>query len=440
MYSQIENKLCLIQFNEANIELVKKYLNNEQPNRWPNLRKLTELKTISTSSENKYEYLEPWIQWTSVHTGLSAEEHGVFRLGDIKNFKGIQVFEKLEESGISVGSISAMNAENRLQKPAYFIPDPWTDTETDGSFFSEKVHQALRQSVNDNAAGKLTIKTIYFLLMALVLRTQLRNWPTYFKLAYKAMRRQKWCKALFLDLFLSDLHLSKYSKTRPQFTTVFFNGFAHIQHHYFFNSKFYDGLLKNPDWYAPPEIDPFFDALDIYEKIIKDHFRCFDHAEILVSTGLSQKAYDSEKFYYRLKTHDIFLQKIGIKGARVDPRMTRDFLLSFDSEASCLSALKILQKASIKNVPVFNHVDNRGTSLFVTLTYPYQLTSDSQIEVGLDVSLNALDEFVFVAVKNGMHDPCGTCFTTSTDDKIEKFNGQHVKGIYEYVLSRFVSV
>ena len=87
----------------------------------------------------KYENLEPWVQWPSVHTGKTFMEHNVFRLGDFVNSNSEQFFEKVESAGFSVGAVSPMNASNKLKNPAYFIPDPWTKTPCDGSFFSKSI-------------------------------------------------------------------------------------------------------------------------------------------------------------------------------------------------------------------------------------------------------------------------------------------------------------
>ena len=105
----MKKKLLLIQFNEVNFEILKKY----------NLSKLKNFKTIlnnlkTTSAEKQYKYLEPWIQWVSVYTGKSAEEHKIFRLGDIINNEMEQIFELVEKNGYSVGSILPMNCSNKL--------------------------------------------------------------------------------------------------------------------------------------------------------------------------------------------------------------------------------------------------------------------------------------------------------------------------------------
>ena len=45
--------------------------------------------------ENKYEFLEPWIQWAAISTGKTYMDHKVFRLGDIVNYSGNQIYEVL---------------------------------------------------------------------------------------------------------------------------------------------------------------------------------------------------------------------------------------------------------------------------------------------------------------------------------------------------------
>ena len=117
-------QLIFIELNELNFEYAEKYFDILNIDTIKKIKK----EIILTNSENSYELLEPWIQWHSIHTGLSAQEHKVFRLGDAINSKKTQIFEELERLKLKVGSISSMNAINRLENPSYFIPDPWTDT------------------------------------------------------------------------------------------------------------------------------------------------------------------------------------------------------------------------------------------------------------------------------------------------------------------------
>lgn len=65
--------------------------------------------------------LEPWIQWVTAHTGLTFEQHNVFRLGDIADKDIPQIWEYLETNGISVGAVSPMNANNRVSKAVFLF-------------------------------------------------------------------------------------------------------------------------------------------------------------------------------------------------------------------------------------------------------------------------------------------------------------------------------
>ena len=105
---------------------------------------------------------------TPIHTGKKYDEHKVFRLGDAQHAEHEQIYEALEKKGFK-GAVSPMNAKNNLNNPLYFIPDPWTETSSDGTFFSTIYHKAISQSVNDNSKGNLSLQTIFSILLCFVL-------------------------------------------------------------------------------------------------------------------------------------------------------------------------------------------------------------------------------------------------------------------------------
>ena len=106
--------LILLELNEINLSIVREYIDSD-PVLFPGLRRLMDFKVVHTTSEPRYQNIEPWIQWVSVHTGLTYEQHRIFRLGDIVGSGVPQIYEALERQGVSVGCISPMNAENRLK-------------------------------------------------------------------------------------------------------------------------------------------------------------------------------------------------------------------------------------------------------------------------------------------------------------------------------------
>jgi hypothetical protein len=430
-------RLILLELNEINFDLVKRYL-AEFPGRFLGFEKLMANKSIHTNSEEAYEELEPWIQWASVHTGKVYAEHKLFRLGDVVESKVPQFFEQLEMAGISVGGISPMNTENRLKNPAYFIPDPWTKTPADDSWWSRQLGAAVAQAVNDNAQSKISKKSALCILFGLIRFAKFKRYPLYLKLAYQSIG-DSWRRSLVLDLFLHDIHSSFFKSKNPEFSTLFLNAGAHIQHHYFHNSPFIssDSGFKNPSWYISPKVDPFCEMLEVYDRIIEEYLAGDDY-ELIVATGLSQCPFVRIQYYYRLKDHAAFLRKIGINFLEIHPRMTRDFLVTFASIEDATKAQNVLSdlRISEKSEPLFGEIENRGDQLFVTLTYPHEIEVTDTVKSGA-IELGMMEEIVFVAIKNGMHQSKGFAFFTPGVAGLSPENGSHVKDLYWTALNYF---
>jgi hypothetical protein len=426
-------KLILIELNEINFDLVKSYI--EKGVNLKSFDYLIENDLQITKSESKYELLEPWIQWPSVHTGLSYDDHHTFRLGDFIKSNKSQFFELVENAGFSVGAISPMNATNKLKDPAYFIPDPWTDTKSDSSFFSTHLSKAISQAVNDNSESKITLKSILVLMMSFIFLVNPKNYFKLIKYAISAFFKP-WRKSIFLDLFIHEIHKKLFLKNNPNFSTVFFNAGAHIQHHYFFNSsEVKQKDLVNPDWYVPKESDPFLDMLKIYDDILADYLAM--NTELIIATGLSQKPYEELKFYYRLSDHKNFLEMINIRFKKVEPRMTRDFLISFDSAVDAKNSEEILKSIYINDkVRMFNEIDNRGKDIFVVLTYPNEVTNSTHIKIG-DTKILLKEHVNFVAIKNGEHQSKGFVYYSKNLKNLKPENNSHVKFINRVVLDYF---
>lgn len=409
-----KSQLILLEFNELNIEIAIKYI-RENPKIFPSFTKLLKFKRIKTISEINYNNIEPWIQWPSIHTGKTFQEHKIHKLGDCIYSSIEQIYELLEKNGINVAAISPINASNNLVKSNLFIPDPWSNVSTDGSLISRKLHAAIKTLVNNNASSTFDIKSILTILILFIWLIKISNFKIYLKILIGILCGKKWYKALFLDYFLHTLHIKYLKKYFYDFSSIFFNAGAHIQHHYFFNSKFIKSIKnKNPDWYISKNHDPIFDMLQIYESILNNYFKLNSY-EFIVANGLSQIPYDRIKFYYRLKCHGSFLNKLKIKFRAVYPRMSRDFLCEFDSLSDKNNSINILN--SIINISNKKHVFSINNdvanplSIFVTLSYDEEITKDDLFTYGNDNTIhNFFSEIVFVAIKNGMHCSLGDAF------------------------------
>lgn len=405
----------LLGLNELNFKYVEHYF---QEGHLKNFRRLfKEYKYSETKSEKEYKLLEPWIQWTTIATGKTYDEHQVFRLGDIVERKDLeQIFEQIEDNGFRVGAVSPFNVENRLRRPSFFAPDPWTDTKASGSKTFIELSNAVSQAVNDNAQGKLTVQSMKALIKGLVKYTSVSDYSFYLKKLSK-IKTQVGVKALILDKLLADTFLYEWKKEKPDFANLFLNTGAHFQHHYMFNSRAYEGEFKNPERYCPENQDPLFESLKVYDQILGRLMEL--PVRLIIATGLHQKPHKHLTYYWRIKEHRDFLSIIGLENyQKVTPRMSRDFLVEFDSEEKASNAQEKLAsyKAEIDGTAIFT-IDNRGKSLFVELIYPNDIDDNFVIQ-GIRRVENFKKFIAFVAIKNGEHDGIG--YVLDTDNRIPK--------------------
>ena len=424
--------MILLALNELNINYIKEYIKR---GKLQNFKTLFNNGVYKTTSENKYELLEPWIQWTTLQTGLSYEEHKVLRLGDItKRSDLVQIFEALENKNLSVGAISPFNADNRLKKAKFFIPDPWTQTKASGGFLISKLSKTISRFVNSNATGGPSFVDLIWLLLGFVSFVRFKRWINFVKMFY--LRKKPGVKAAILDMILLEVFVTLQKKNKPDYSHLFFNGGAHVQHHYLFNSAIYDGPFENPEWYCPKDWDPLFMMLNSYDRIIGDLLETGER--IIGVTGLQQIPHDKKTFYWRPINHKAFLIELGIDvDFKVVPRMSRDFLIETNSPADAIIVEITLNsyKDSESNRNIFS-IDNRGESLFVEIIYSNDITDDLIFAGNNKVIKNLKNKLAFVAIKNGKHDGLGYIFSNKDLNLPEKIK---LKDLYNIIINFAVS-
>jgi hypothetical protein len=428
------DKLIFWEMNEINFQYVSMYI---ERGKLPNWKKFIGQHGVSnTISEKSYHELEPWIQWPTVRTGLTYQEHEIFRLGDVEKSEHKQHWEILEGQGYSVSAISPINAANKTSNSPFWIPDPWVDTKISGKGFVERIAIAIKQAVNDNSQEKLEAKTVVTLLEALITKSQLTSWPQYVFSLFGALKKQHWSKAILLDRLLADVFISLWKKHKPDFSVLFLNSGAHVQHHYMCSAMPYTGTVKNPVWYVKSYQDPLLELLEMYDAILRDLIMLKD-TRLIVSTGLQQVPYEQPAFYWRLKDHDMFLSRIGIKFSRVQPRMTRDFLLEFDNYQDLSNAKSLLSKVESQDgEKIFKELDDRGNDLFVSLTYDKEIKDDFSLYLNGTEYQNFRNDIAFVAIKNGHHHGTGYYLDSFKSPKECKENIP-LSDIFKHVMSHF---
>ncbi len=379
------SKIIFLQLNELNFSYVEKYT---QLNYLPNFKKFFDRHGyILTDSENKHELANPWIQWPTVHTGLDFADHGVFRLGDILKTDHPHIYEVLEQHGLRVAAISPFNAKNNTHNSAFFVPDPWTKTNFVGSWSLRAIYDALVQVADDYASNQIKPKSIFFLALGALDNIQWKNFSNYLLETFTYLvRNKRWYRALICDRLLADTFLTQWQRHQPDFATVFLNGAAHLQHHYLFSSRAYEGPHKNPDWHVPKGNDPLLDILKVYDQILGDIVQVAGNNRLMIATGLHQAPHERTTYYYRLNNQAELLDRAGIKYNNTYRLMTEDFVVSFPDNQTALSAQNILKQVKTvgrsdifyletgdSDVRTMNtsaeifHIENRGKDLYLQL-------------------------------------------------------------------------
>ena len=418
-------KCQFIALNEVNFDLVQQYILAGE--KLPTFERILGFAKYRTSSETDSDLVEPWIQWTSLHTGKEFSEHECFHLGDLSCHANI--FEIIERRGFSIGAIAPMNCKNSTKNPKFFIPDPWCGEPSDGSLISRKITKALRQAVNDNARGKITAETVIILC---VTAAYLNFIPSLLKFFFTVQLRSRSLKAGFLDYYLTALYLALRKKKNPDFSYIFLNAAAHIQHHFLGSAlpliKVSDQELSSQNGLNTTE-DPVLDIYKAYDLMLQD---VIDEYPTIVATGLTQTLVINLEYYYRPKCHSKFLDLCGVRYESVEPRMSRDFFIRFKTKSDTTSAMKKLSRITLNKYQLIEDIDVREEEMFVTITYPHRIEETDLIETPSGSSYRALDHLVKVALKNGRHDPNGFLYISP---KLPNFpyDKPHITDIFDYL-------
>lgn len=415
-----KEKLISWQLNEVNFKYLRRYVELGQ---LPHFKLLFERYGYSrTHSEVRHELANPWIQWPTVHTGLDYESHCVFRTGDIVKTDHLHIYELLERHGLSVAAMMPFNAKNNTHHPAFFVPDPWTQTRFDGSWSLRLLYDALVEVAGDYAKGRISAKSLGRLAVNMT-AARPSTLPRYVYEALMYFRGKQWFRALLCDRLLADVFTTQWQRHQPDYATLFMNGAAHLQHHYLFTSAAYDGDQKNPEWHISPEADPLLDIFKVYDAILARFLALGDGVRLMLLTGLHQEPHERTTYYYRLNDIPDFLQRLGISHLNSHPLMTEDFVVGFaDAAAAKRAEQQLLQVKTISEPEIFYretgdcavrtlqtapevfHVENRGSDLYVQLKPTCQAVYEGMTVRSGERLVNHFDTLVsFAQYKNTHH-------------------------------------
>ncbi len=367
-----------------------------------------------TTSEQQYEHLEPWIQWTTAHTGKSFSEHGIFRLSDAIHLKHPQIWETLSNHNIESCIVGSMNAVRGNANGGFFFPDPWSK---DGitypsniqplwDLISKKVqaHATSGIRINDLMAGFRICRQFNLPLnLYTTIATQL--------ISQKIDAKTRWKLPGIFDLFLFEIFKHLLQTQRYQYYTLFLNSVAHYQHHYWrnFQTELFNPMIVSPD--CKLTHDPVTYGFEIYDKIVGHLLEYANDPEtlVIIASGLSQEPFLQKEDqggmnYYRLYNHETLMKKLGLNNYRVLPMMSRDWQVEAKTQEQLDHAKNVLTSLHVNDEPVFKVVQNTPTSLFIETALTRGLSDDAVIKDQHSNSIGPFNHhFHKIAVKSGHH-------------------------------------
>ncbi|WP_017672313.1 hypothetical protein [Blastomonas sp. AAP53] len=402
----------------------------------PNFRRLHARSHVFETQADTHspEELEPWIQWYSIHTGLSYDQHKVFRLTDGRGAAHRDIWQTVSDAGSAVMNFASMNARPFARPGSLYVGDPWSEqgdafppelniyNRFVGHNVREYSNAAKRLSATDYAAF-LRFALTHGLSAATVLRitSQLAG--------EKLGKAGSHARVAILDALQYDVFSHYYRRIRPRFASFFANSVAHLQHSYWRH--------MDPDSFT---VKPGAEETARYKSAIYDGYvamdamvgRFIDLAEkhdamIVFQTALSQQPfarYENQggQHFLRLRDHKAFLARCGIVSRSADPTMTHQYMLRFDSQKARAAAKARLKAFTLADgYQVFaTRDDGDADALYFGCQISWQIDAETAMTdtaTGEAITIGSL-LYAMEGVKSGCHSPSGSLWIAT---------GAHVK-------------
>lgn len=414
----IEGPMIVLEFNELSPALMDTFIGQGY---LPNFKRLRDSSQVfTTDAEEVAPNLDPWIQWVTVHSGLSYDEHGIFHLGDGHKLAVKSLWDLISGAGKTVWVCGSMNIKYDLPLRGAVVPDPWTVGVSPYPADFEPYYRFVQRNVQEYTNDRVPLsKGDYFRFLRFMVShgLSLRTILSIFSQLVNERRtgKGKWKRATILDKLQRDVFLYYFKKLRPQFSTFFLNSTAHFQHAHWRN--------MDPE---PFKIKPTDADQAEYQHAVRYGYEEMDrivgeivsaapkNATIVMATALSQQPcliYEDigGKTFYRARTFGPLLDFVGITGCEsVEPVMSEEFHLRFRDEGDATKAAIALAGLRVDGRQAMQ-VERRGTNVFSGCIIYSQLEHAAVLEGGADGKNTPFFRLFYQveSLKSGMHHPDG---------------------------------
>jgi hypothetical protein len=420
----MRKSVIVMEFNELSPPLMEKFIAQGY---LPNFKKLrSESQTYITQAAEQPPYLDPWIQWVTVHAGVDFAEHGIEHLNEGHKLKQKNVWDILSQRDFPVWVCGSMSVRYENGLKGIVMPDPWT-TKVSPSKELEPFFKFIQQNVLEYTNDRVPLKKLDYAKFIAFMAQHGLSVST-----VKAIVEQlgselrngngRWKRATLLDKLQFDVFRYYWKKVRPAFSTFFSNSTAHFQHLYWRNMQ--------PELF---KVKPTEDEQLEYEDAILYGYKEMDatigrfmklaggDTTLIFTTALSQQPClkfedDGGKSSYRPRDFVKFVQAVGLPAsAKAAPVMSEQFYLEFATETDALFAEAVLRSMKINGRDAMV-VQREGLNVFTGCTIWDKLDRETILTFGHGQSLKFFDLFYNIeGMKSGMHHPDGLLWIRRPD-------------------------
>ena len=413
--------VIVLEFNELTPSLMDRFIGEGSLPGFERLRR--ESIVCVSDAEEDPPFLEPWVQWVTVHTGLSRAEHKVADLDEGPQLRVPRVWDLVSDAGKKVWVCGSMNAGiqgNGIN--GLFLPDPWTTSvEPYPQALFRPYYHFVRSYVQEYTRDKPPLSKADYLRFARFMATNGLAPKTVADTVRQLISERgsggaRWQRAAILDRIQWDVFRHHYRRLKPALATFFLNSTAHYQHYYWRNLDPHSFLLQPSE----EEQAQYADAIRFgYRKMDEIVRECLDlagpDATIVFCSALGQQPmskYDvgSGKLHFKPTDPAALMRFAGVDAPYTyAPVMAENFHLHFEGEAAAEDAQRKLLALRMDGGAQVMDVQREGSRLHagcIVITKPPEDASVSTPERNQPARFYDLF-YQATGLKSGMHHPDG---------------------------------
>jgi hypothetical protein len=412
----MRRKVIVLEFNELSPSLMSRFISDGQ---LPNFKKFADESALFvTEAEERPPYLDPWIQWVTVHTGLNFRDHGIEHLNEGHTVREKRVWDIVSDQGDPVLVCGSMNVGEHQGINGAVVPDPWATHVKPSPEELVPYFQFIQRNVLEYTNDRVPLTRADYLKFITFMMSHGLSMETIGSIARQLLAEKRgvdrWKRAVILDKLQFDVFSWYYKQLEPRFSSFFLNSTAHYQHMYWRDME--PALFKvRPSAEASKHESAILFGYQEMDRLLKRFVELADKDTTLVfCTALSQQPYLSYeesggRHFYRPSNFDNLVTFAGVEPPfTVAPVMAHQFHLYLQSEEAARRAEQQLLALTVNGRQAMAVVRS-GVEIFSGCHLYENLTADTQLSIaGSDRRTSFFSLFYKVeGMKSGMHHPDG---------------------------------